>query len=87
MAENHVRFGDRKVALPKSRIARVAIGAVLVAGGIVGFLPVVGFWMIPLGLIVLSVDLPIVRRWRRQAVVAWGRRFPRAKAATKTEDY
>ena len=86
MAENHVRFGDRKVALPKSRIARVIIGAVLVAGGIVGFLPVVGFWMIPLGLIVLSVDLPTVRRWRRQIEVAWGRRFSRPDNADKSPD-
>jgi hypothetical protein len=30
--------------------------------------------MIPLGLLVLSVDLPIVRRWRRQLTVWWHRR-------------
>jgi hypothetical protein len=30
-----------------------------------GFLPVLGFWMIPLGLLILSLDLPLVRRWRR----------------------
>jgi hypothetical protein len=30
--------------------------------------------MIPLGLLVLSVDLPIVRRWRRQLTVWWQRR-------------
>jgi len=39
-----------------------------------GFLPVLGFWMIPLGLLVLSVDLPAVRRWRRQFTVWWNRR-------------
>ena len=32
-------------------------------------MPVFGFWMIPLGLFVLSVDIPIVRRWRRQLAV------------------
>jgi hypothetical protein len=30
--------------------------------------------MIPLGLLVLSVDLPIVRRWRRQLTVWWHRK-------------
>jgi hypothetical protein len=34
---------------------------------------VLGFWMIPLGLLVLSVDIPIVRRWRRQLAVWWHR--------------
>jgi hypothetical protein len=34
---------------------------------------VLGFWMIPLGLLVLSVDIPIVRRRRRQLAVWWHR--------------
>jgi hypothetical protein len=46
----------------------------LVGGGLLGFLPVLGFWMIPLGFLVLSVDLPVVRRWRRQMTVWWYRR-------------
>jgi hypothetical protein len=29
--------------------------------------------MIPLGLLVLSVDIPIVRRWRRKLAVWWHR--------------
>ena len=70
---NHIRFGNRKMTLPRSRLARMIIGAALVLGGLVGFLPVVGFWMIPLGLLVLSIDLPIVRRWRRGLAVRLGR--------------
>ncbi len=69
-----IRFGDRHVHLPRSRLVRIAIGVALVVFGVLGFLPVLGFWMIPLGLLVLSVDLPIVRRWRRQLVVWWERR-------------
>ncbi len=38
------------------------------------FLPILGFWMIPLGLIVLSHDLPAVRRRRRRMTVWWSRR-------------
>ena len=69
-----IRFANREFHLPDSKPIRVGIGILLVAGGLVGFLPVLGFWMIPLGLLVLSVDLPIVRRWRRQLTVWWHRR-------------
>ena len=54
-------------------LREVGLGILLVAGGLLGFLPVLGFWMIPLGFLVLSVDLPVVRRWRRQLTV-WGHR-------------
>ena len=63
----------RDMPLPASRGLRIATGAALVLGGTVGFLPIVGFWMIPLGLLVLSVDLGPVRRWRRRTAVRWGR--------------
>lgn len=36
---------------------RLALGLVLIAGGVLGFLPVLGFWMIPLGLGVVWLDL------------------------------
>ncbi len=57
--------------LPRSQLARIIIGSLLIIGGIFGFLPVVGFWMVPLGLLVLSIDFPIVRRWRRKFVRRW----------------
>ena len=69
-----VRLLNRDFHLPKSKPIRIGLGILLVAGGLMGFLPVLGFWMIPLGLLVLSVDLPIVRRWRRQFTVWWHRR-------------
>jgi hypothetical protein len=69
-----IRLFDRHWHLPKSKPIRIGLGILLVALGLLGFLPVVGFWMIPLGLLVLSVDLPIVRRWRRQLTVWWHRR-------------
>jgi len=50
----------------------MAIGGALIIGGILGFLPVLGFWMVPLGLMVLSIDIPAVRRWRRRATVKLG---------------
>ncbi|MCB1417531.1 MAG: hypothetical protein KDJ74_00420, partial [Notoacmeibacter sp.] len=49
-------------------------GIALVLLGFLGFLPVLGFWMIPLGLIILSQDSAPVRRWRRRVEVWWGRK-------------
>ena len=69
-----VRLFNRHWHLPQSKPIRIGLGILLVAGGLLGFLPVLGFWMIPLGLLVLSVDLPVVRRWRRQLTVWWHRR-------------
>ena len=67
-----LKVGNHSMPVPASRLARVGIGILLIAGGLLGFLPVLGFWMIPLGLLVLSVDIPVVRRWRRQAAVRTG---------------
>jgi hypothetical protein len=38
------------------RLVRIPTGVLLVLGGLVGFLPLVGFWMVPLGLAVLAID-------------------------------
>ena len=53
------------------RWLRLGIGVFLMLGGILGF------WMLPLGLLVLSYDLPMVRRWRRRLEVRWLRRWRR----------
>ena len=76
-----VRLFNRHWSLPKSKPVRLGMGILLVAGGLLGFLPVLGFWMIPLGFLVLSVDLPAVRRWRRQLTVWWHRRKEGKRAA------
>jgi hypothetical protein len=47
---------DRVRAWPKP--LRIGAGLLLIAGGCVGFLPVLGFWMIPAGLVVLAIDIP-----------------------------
>jgi len=47
---------------PTGRWVRIPAALLLVAGGFVGFLPVLGFWMVPLGLLLLALDLPFLRR-------------------------
>ena len=69
-----VHIGSRQFRLPQRASVRIALGTGLIVGGTLGFLPVLGFWMIPLGLLVLSQDLPAVRRWRRSFVVKMERR-------------
>jgi hypothetical protein len=54
-------------------IPRLALGILLLIGGILGALPILGFWMIPLGLLVLSVDF----RWARKgylSIISWLRK-------------
>ena len=75
-----IRFANRHFHLPQSKPIRIGLGILLVAFGLVGFLPVVGFWMIPLGLLVLSIDIPRVRRWRRRFAVWFHRRYPQLAA-------
>ena len=57
---------------------RTLIGALLMVGGVFGFLPILGFWMFPLGLAFAALDVPPARRWldrrmvRLQQVAAGG---------------
>ena len=67
-----IRFAGRTINLPGNRIARTAIGVALIVFGFLGFLPILGFWMIPLGLIILSIDSHFIRRKRRQLAVRLG---------------
>jgi hypothetical protein len=73
-----IRFCGWGIRLPRSPPLRIALGAVIAILGLFGFLPILGFWMIPIGLLVLSVDIAIVRRWRRVAELSVGRRLSRS---------
>jgi hypothetical protein len=44
---------------------RLVVGLLLMVGGVFGFLPVLGFWMIPLGLGVAALDVKPVYHWLR----------------------
>jgi hypothetical protein len=74
-----VKFGNKSISLPASRPLRIGIGVALLIGGCLGFLPILGFWMIPLGLIILSADFPAVRRVRRRWTVALTRWWHRLR--------
>lgn len=78
-------IGRWRIAMPQSRAARIGIGAGLIVGGFLGFLPILGFWMIPLGGLVLSHDLPFARRLRRRWSVRWAKRRQKREAPAKPD--
>jgi len=58
---------------PDHRV-RKAVGFSLVIGGILGpFLPVLGTWMLPLGVVLLSADYPWCRRLAERSARLWRR--------------
>jgi hypothetical protein len=46
---------------PVNRFIRIPIGVLLILGGVFSFLPVLGIWMLPLGLLLLALDIAILR--------------------------
>jgi hypothetical protein len=47
---------------PSSRLVRIPVAALLIAGGIFSFLPVLGLWMLPLGLVLFAQDVPVLQK-------------------------
>lgn len=47
---------------PSSRYVRIPLAILLVLGGIFSFLPILGIWMLPLGLILVAQDVPFLQQ-------------------------
>jgi len=50
------------VRKPSSRLVRIPLALLLVLGGIFSFLPVLGLWMLPLGLVLIAQDIPFLQK-------------------------
>ena len=68
----------RWLRTPSSRWVRLPLALLLIVGGVVGFLPVLGFWMIPLGALLLAQDVPFLQRptlraltWLERKWIKW----------------
>lgn len=78
LAYRYTLWSDRH--LPRG--LRAGIGVLLMVFGVLGFLPVLGFWMVPLGAALVALDIPPWRRrmlrWmeRRTAATAKGSSTP-----------
>jgi hypothetical protein len=65
---------------PWMRWVRLPVGILCILAGFLGFLPVLGFWMVPLGVVLLAMDVPLLRRPVGRLMVraeGWWRRLRR----------
>ena len=46
---------------------RSLVGALFMVGGVFGFFPLLGFWMFPLGVALVALDIP----WTRHKIHDW----------------
>lgn len=72
--QKFVRHHFHRLKTHPNHWLRKTVGILFVIGGLLGFLPVLGYWMIPVGLALLAVDWPWARRLSRKLTSWWGRR-------------
>lgn len=73
-----VRRSYEALQTPGYAWIRMPLAILLILGGCVGFLPILGFWMIPLGVLLLAEDVTVLRRPAMRAlgaVQAWWDRY------------
>lgn len=56
-------------------LARVIAALIFIMGGFLAILPVFGLWMIPLGLLLLSIDIPALQGPVTSAIIRGRRRI------------
>ena len=61
---------------PASAWMRRAAAMLLICGGLLGFLPILGLWMLPLGLLLLAEDVPPLKSARTRILDWVERRHP-----------
>lgn len=47
---------------PQARVVRLPLGILCIIGSFFWFLPVLGLWFLPLGLLLIAQDVPFLRR-------------------------
>lgn len=63
-------------------VARGLIGIILMLAGLLGFLPILGFWMVPLGIVLLATDVPPLRR----RLMRWLHKHRRINKVVRPDD-
>ncbi|WP_458071929.1 hypothetical protein [Rhodanobacter sp. BL-MT-08] len=53
---------------PSSRWVRLPAGVLLILGGVFSILPLLGLWMLPMGMLLLVQDVPFLRRPTRRCL-------------------
>ena len=58
-----------------SIFVRLPLGLLLIVGGFLAILPVFGLWMIPLGLVILAIDLPALQPFVSAVIIRLRRKW------------
>jgi hypothetical protein len=69
---------SRALREPQAKLVRIPTAGLLIFGGVFSFLPVFGIWMLPLGLLLLAVDMPSLRPPLARVLRWIERRWPAA---------
>jgi hypothetical protein len=69
---------SRALREPRAKLVRIPAAGLLIFGGVFSFLPVLGLWMLPLGLLLLAVDLPSLQPPMSRMLLWIERRWPPA---------
>jgi len=67
---------------PEAAWVRVPAGLALAGGGVLGFLPVLSVWMLPVGLALLAVDVPVMQDPLARALNFTNRQIDKRKKPT-----
>ena len=59
------RSTARWLRQPAQRWLRIGVAVLLIVGSLLSILPLFGLWMLPLGLVLLAEDVPVLRAGRR----------------------
>ena len=69
---------------PSSILVRIPLAILLIVGGIFSFLPILGLWMLPLGLVLFAQDVPFLQTPMANAL-GWIKRMWDARQRAKAE--
>lgn len=69
------------LATPRYRLVRMPAAILLILGSVLAILPGFGLWMLPLGLMLLAVDVPALRPAMSAAGIRLRRWLRRRRAA------
>ena len=53
---------------PEARWVRIPVGILLIILSFLAFLPVIGIWFLPVGILMIAQDVPVLRRPAARAV-------------------
>lgn len=72
--------------LPKNKLGRTIIGVIFIILGFFGFLPILGYWMILVGLAILAFDFEFARAALRKIrdALTWLRIYFENRRAGRT---